>query len=147
MPKIKKMQKKKKHYVYLTTNLVNGKQYIGDHTINTQEFYYYLGSGTNLLNDIQIYGENCFFKEILEWFETKEEAFDSQKKYIKEFNTLKPSGYNIHKKGGWSAKGNSGIFSNSEKFQDYLESLKGVHYSPDFDRTIHIPMKTKSGNL
>jgi len=138
------MPKYKKHYVYLTTNLINGKQYIEDHTIRPLETYYYLGSGTDLLNDIQIFGENFFFKEILEWFETKEEAYKAQEEYIKKFNTLKPAGYNRHKKGGWSPQNNLAIFTNPEKMKEYLESLKGVHYSPDLDRTIHIPFSGKN---
>ena len=33
------------HYVYVTTNLITGEKYIGDHTINPQEKNYYIGSG------------------------------------------------------------------------------------------------------
>jgi hypothetical protein len=85
------------HYVYLTTNLVNGKQYVGDHTINGR---YYLGSGSILNSAIKKYGKDNFFKEILEWFDTRKEASLAQEKYIKQFNTLAPNGYNINPNGG-----------------------------------------------
>jgi group I intron endonuclease len=93
------------NYVYLTTNLISGKQYIGDHTINPNERKYYLGSGRALKNAMKKYGRQNFFKEILEWFPTKEESFSAQKTYIEKFNTLIPNGYNISLIGGLGAKG------------------------------------------
>jgi group I intron endonuclease len=94
------------HYVYLTTNLVNGKQYIGDHIINFQEKKFYIGSGKPYFKDaVKKYGECNFFKEILEWFETKKEAFDAQEKYISYFCTLVPNGYNISPTGGLGVRG------------------------------------------
>jgi len=57
------------HYVYITINLINGKQYIGDHTINPHERNYYIGSGRPYFkNAVKKYGKENFFKEILEWF-------------------------------------------------------------------------------
>jgi group I intron endonuclease len=93
------------HYVYLTTNLINGKQYVGDHTINPKELYYYIGSGSYFYKANKKYGYNNFIKEILEWFDTREEAFESQEKYIKHYNTLVPNGYNISPKGGHQVSG------------------------------------------
>ena len=92
--------KEKIHYVYLTTNLINGNRYVGDHTINSKERKYYQGSGILLKIKIKEYGEQNFFKEILEWFPTRREAFDAQEKYIKIYNTLVPNGYNKSPMGG-----------------------------------------------
>jgi group I intron endonuclease len=90
----------KKHYVYVTTNLVNDKQYVGDHTINNKSFYY-LGSGKLLKSAVKIYGCENFFKEILEWFDTREEAAIAQEKYIRLFNThVNDGGYNLTYDGG-----------------------------------------------
>jgi group I intron endonuclease len=92
----------KSHYVYLTTNLITGKQYVGDHTINPKEKRYYIGSGKPYFESAKKkYGTHNFFKEILEWFPTREEAYEAQEKYIIQFNTLSPSGYNISPKGGY----------------------------------------------
>jgi len=96
---------KKFNFVYVTTNLINGKQYIGDHSTNKIDDGY-LGSGRpyfqNALNE---YGKKNFKREILKHFETKEKAFNAQEKYIKKFNTLAPNGYNISPKGGHKFKG------------------------------------------
>jgi hypothetical protein len=94
----------KNHYVYLTTNLINGKQYIGDHSIAINERYY-IGSGLAFKSATKKYKEENFFKEILEWYSTKKEAFDAQEKYIKKYNTLVPNGYNISPTGGNRVRG------------------------------------------
>jgi hypothetical protein len=95
----------KDFYVYLTTNLITEKQYIGDHFINLKERNYYIGSGQLFLKSVRKHKKYNFFKEIIEWFETREEAFNAQEKYIKIFNTLVPNGYNLSPKGGLLIKG------------------------------------------
>lgn len=113
----------KNHYVYLTTNLFNGKQYVGDHTINPKEKKYYIGSGKPLLyDDIQKFGESLFFKEILEWFETRKEAYNAQEIYIKKFNTLSPNGYNISERGGYGVASSPLRDETKEKIRSKLKN-------------------------
>ena len=90
---------KKYNYIYITTNLINGKQYVGEHSTDNIDDNY-LGSGQSLRKAFRKYGRKNFNKEILEHFDTKENAFDNQKIYIDEYNTLSPVGYNISPKGG-----------------------------------------------
>jgi len=94
---------KKFNYVYITTNSINGKQYIGDHSSNILEDEY-LGSGKLIIKAINKYGKKKFKREIIEICESKEEAFNKQEKYINEYNTLIPNGYNISPKGGLGVK-------------------------------------------
>lgn len=100
---------KKYNYVYITTNLINGKQYVGDHSTNNFNDGY-LGSGVKLKHAIKKYKKENFKKQIIEFFETKKEAFDAQEKWIKEYNTIE-EGYNISSKGGL---GIPGSFHNEE---------------------------------
>ena len=103
------MQEKLFNFVYLTTNLINGKQYIGDHStndLNCSNTKYYLGGGRPYFkNALKEYRRKNFKKEILEFFPTKKEAFDAQEKYIIQYNTLTPDGYNISPKGGHQNRG------------------------------------------
>jgi len=95
----------KYHYVYLTTNVITKKQYVGDHSAHSLNDGY-IGSGRPLLkNAIKLYGKNNFKLEILEFFPSKQAAFDSQEKFIQKYNTLSPNGYNISPKGGHKSKG------------------------------------------
>jgi hypothetical protein len=87
------------YFVYLTTNLINGKQYVGDHSTHNLNDNY-LGSGKIIKDAIKKYGIQNFKKEILEQFNTKQEAFNSQEKYIIQYDTLVPNGYNLSPKGG-----------------------------------------------
>lgn len=58
-------------YVYLTTNLINNKQYIGQHHVNNNRFdKNYFGSGKLLLEAIKKYGKENFKCEIIEWCES-----------------------------------------------------------------------------
>jgi len=96
--------RKKFHFVYCTTNIINGKQYIGDHSTDNPEDGY-LGSGIQIKGAFRKYGREKFQREILEYFNTKEEAFDSQEKWINEFNSEWPNGYNVSPTGGLNKSG------------------------------------------
>lgn len=113
--------KKTYNFIYLTTNLINEKQYIGDHSTNNIDDGY-LGSGHPYFrNAVKEYGKENFKREILEFFDTKEEAFDAQEKYIKQYNTLVPNGYNISPKGGIKCIGSVA----KETKERISKSLKG----------------------
>lgn len=92
-------ESKKYHFIYKTTNLINGKYYIGMHsTSNLKDGY--LGSGKHLRRSIRKHGIENFKLEILEWYEdreslTKREKEIVNKEYIKDelCMNLKPGGY------------------------------------------------------
>jgi len=94
----------KKYYVYVTTNLINGKQYVGEHWVDAQS-YKYIGSGDALKLAIKKYGKINFKCDIVEWYDTRKEAFDAQEIYINSLNTQCPNGYNISPKGGHGVVG------------------------------------------
>ena len=58
------MQGMVNHYIYRTTNIINGMKYIGKRTCYCPiQDDTYLGSGTFLKQAIDIYGEQYFKKE------------------------------------------------------------------------------------
>jgi group I intron endonuclease len=87
------------NFIYLTTNLINGKQYIGSHQGKEDDLY--LGSGRILKSAIVKYGKKNFRREILEECDSALNLF-LEEKYIKKYNTLKPNGYNLSKNGGYN---------------------------------------------
>ena len=76
------------HYVYITKCIDNDKFYVGDHSSNTLNNSY-LGSGQLIKKAIKKYGREKFTCEILEQFNTKEEAFNAQEKYINQWKKEK----------------------------------------------------------
>lgn len=94
-------------YVYKTTNIVNGKIYIGQHKSEHFDRNYY-GSGVKLKNAIRKYGIQNFIVEIICWCETKQEIDYKERFCIAFFKSQCDTlGYNI-------ADGGEGgdIFSN-----------------------------------
>lgn len=88
-------------FVYITTNHVNGKQYIGQRKYDKQgKWKEYLGSGVVLSKAIKKYGLENFSKEIIENCETKEELNAREKFWINYFNAVDSDNfYNIAKGG------------------------------------------------
>lgn len=85
---------KKYNFIYLTTNLLNKKQYIGQHrTDNLKDCY--LGSGKLLKRAIKKYGRKNFKLEIMQFCNTQEELNFLEQQYIIWYETLIPSGYNL----------------------------------------------------
>lgn len=79
--------------IYKTTNLINGKIYIGKDTFNDPT---YLGSGLILKRSIKKHGVVNFRKEIIEHCSSKEELDKREIFWIKELNsTDRNVGYNI----------------------------------------------------
>jgi len=73
----------KYHFIYKTTNLKNGKFYIGMHsTSNLCDGY--LGSGDRLRRAIRKHGKENFKIEILEFFESRESLISKEKELVNE---------------------------------------------------------------
>lgn len=90
-------------YIYLTTNLVNGKKYIGQHKGELNDSY--LGSSLHLLNAINKYGKENFKKEILEICNSKEELDEREKYYIALYNAVEDENYYNRSEGGTGGDG------------------------------------------
>jgi len=76
-------KQKKYHYLYKTTNLINGKFYVGMHsTDNLNDGY--LGSGKRLRYSISKYGKDNFKIEHLEFFEDRKTLAEKEKNLVNE---------------------------------------------------------------
>ena len=81
-------------FIYITTNLVNGKKYLGQHYLNSNKKY--LGSGKILQIAIKKYGKENFVLEPIDWASSKEELNEKEKFWISFFkSTEEKSWYNI----------------------------------------------------
>ena len=88
----------KQHYIYLTTNNVNGMKYIGKHYGELDDSY--LGSGKLLKAAILKYGKENFTKSILFVSQNDFENSKKEKEFIALYNAVSnPLFYNIHEGG------------------------------------------------
>ena len=83
--------------IYKTTNLINGKIYIGQNSNNDPKYF---GSGLLLTLAIKKYGIENFIKEILEECESKELLNEKEKYWISFYNSRNLKiGYNLSEGG------------------------------------------------
>lgn len=92
-------------YIYLTTNLINGHKYIGQH-VSEKLDKSYLGSGALMLKAIAHYGRPAFKVEILETAESKEELNQLEIKHIQLHDAVNRSDYYNIEAGGCHNTGN-----------------------------------------
>lgn len=74
---------KKYNYFYKITNLINNHFYYGIHSTDNIDDGY-MGSGHRLHRAYKKYGETNFIKEILKYFETRDEALDYEEFVVNE---------------------------------------------------------------
>ena len=119
-------------YIYKTTNLVNGKIYVGKHEAAAFDTKY-IGSGVVFSKALKKYGKENFECVLLEAVDSKEELNTREKYWIAEFKARdKRIGYNINEGG----EGNPGYkhtdafkATMSEKKQKYKWYTNGEIYT------------------
>lgn len=74
-------KEKKYHFIYKTTNLLNGKYYIGMHSTNDLDDGY-MGSGKRLRYSVNKYGKENHNVEVLEFFEDRKKLTAREKEII-----------------------------------------------------------------
>ena len=82
------------HYVYKTTNLINGKIYIGIHSTEDLDDGY-IGSGVAFRHAVNKYGKENFHKEIIHQCSSREKASNMEATLVTESFCLKSTNYNM----------------------------------------------------
>lgn len=116
--------------VYCITNAITGKKYVGQ-TRNTlakrwwwHKLYAARGSSSAIHGAIRKYGESAFKLSQLDVARSLEELNQKEIFYIKQLNTLAPSGYNLTTGGD--------VFTHSEETRAKMSrSLKGRTFSQE----------------
>lgn len=84
-------------FIYITTNKLNGKSYIGKKTFDKKCLWKeYLGSGINIKRAIKKYGKESFDRRIIAYAFSDEELNNLEKYYITKFKATEDGNfYNI----------------------------------------------------
>ena len=88
-------------FIYITTNMINGKRYIGQKkfefgTQNEKRWESYLGSGALIKKAIKKYGKKNFYKDIVAIAYSKEELDELEKEWVYNYNAdISDDFYNI----------------------------------------------------
>ena len=101
-------------FIYITTNHVNGKKYIGQKSYSQSNWKSYLGSGIYLNRAINKYGKENFSKEIIENCETKEMLDEREKYWIDYYDAVESDDFYNIASGGDGGNTIAG-YSESEK--------------------------------
>ena len=116
---------KKFNYIYLITNTLNNKIYVGKHSTNNLDDGY-MGSGKIIKRAITKYGIENFNKEYLAFCDTEEKLNWLEKFYIKKYNA-REVGYNLTDGG----EGICGYNFSDESKQKISCSHKGKHLTEE----------------
>lgn len=126
-----KAESAKCHYLYITTNTVNGKRYIGQHvtrsaTVSDMMQDGYLGSGTLLMAAFRKYGRHMFAKEIIALCDTQEEIDWLEVQMIDELRVLK-------RRNHWYNRSGGGQYGRSENHSVMMSAImKRLTNTPEY---------------
>ena len=135
---MRRPQRRKYHYFYITTCTITGKYYYGIHSTDDLNDGY-LGSGKRLWYSINKYGKENHVSEKLEFFDTREDLVKKEIEFVSEDCINDPMCMNIHLggEGGLSGKDHAKKFHAaggrkvlqmlSQKHIDKLKNDKEYH--------------------
>ena len=116
-------------FIYITTNLINGKRYVGQRKFSSG-WASYLGSGKKLRNAIKKYGRKNFSREIIDIGYSLEELNRKEVELIKFLDADKNNNfYNISEGGGIKNKGGKDAYWYNKKLpQDMIDKANLKRY-------------------
>ena len=130
---------KQYNYIYLITNQVNNKIYVGKHSTNNLDDGY-MGSGILIKKAITKYGIENFTKEYLAFCDTEEKLNWFEKFYIKKYKA-REVGYNLTD-GGDGSLGRKHTEETKQKMRDNHADFKGEKH-PMYGRHLSEEHKAK----
>lgn len=107
------------YFVYKVTNTINNKYYIGKHTTDSIDDGY-MGSGKSILAAICKYGIHNFHRIILEYYNTEEDAYIGEAKYVTKEVVSDPQSYNMAEGGKGYKKGRKLSYPEIEKLRERM---------------------------
>jgi len=115
-------------FIYITTNMINGKKYIGQKMFRVS-WQNYLGSGTYFLRSVKNYGKENFHREIIAIAYSKEELNELEIEFIKLHNAVKSKDYYNISYGGEASM--SGLSMSEEAKRKISEARKRENLSDE----------------
>lgn len=107
-------------YIYKITNLINNKQYIGQHASEIFDNKYF-GSGKLLIKAIKKYGKENFKVDIIEWCNSQEQLDKQEIYWISYYDAVNSDNfYNL-------AIGGSCGNRKGSKFSDEAKNIVQMH--------------------
>lgn len=136
------------YFVYMTTNNVNGKRYIGKRAGNPEgRERNYLGSGKYLKLAIEKYGRENFSREVLITTSTEEENRDAERLLIEQYDAVNsPDFYNICEGagGGWKYEWTEERRQiASERMREWQSSRSSEERKPTAEKTAKVSARIK----
>jgi hypothetical protein len=125
-------KQKKYHYIYKTTNLLNGKYYIGMHSTDDLNDGY-MGSGRRLRYSINKYGKDKHKVEILEFVDTREELIKREEEVVNLNEIAKVDCINLR-------VGGTGGFRD-EAHHDKFQKARGDNFKLKFENDPEFKIK------
>ena len=111
-------KEKKYHFIYKTTNLLNGKYYIGMHsTDNLNDGY--MGSGKRLRYSVNKYGKENHKVEVLEFFDDRKQLAAREKEIVNLNEIAKEECLNL-------CVGGQGGFINEEGYKKGAKKMSEI---------------------
>ena len=151
-------------YIYITTNLINNRIYVGQHKHTNYDNTYY-GSGKLIRRAIDKYGLENFTNEVLETAENLEELCQKEIFWINKKHSLSKYGnYNLLKGGQFGditygmsqeeyaehcakmAGKNNGMYKSGER-GIHPKGFKGHHHDENFSEIMHNRMSGSSNPM
>lgn len=118
-------------YIYITTNLINGKRYLGQRKTpigKTPQSDNYLGYGTLLLSAVKKYGKENFSKEVIHECETQSEADTFE---ILEIDVRSV----LQNKSKWYNRAAGGQYNRMENHSELTSKYMKEYYADDYNYT------------
>lgn len=127
-------------FIYITTNNITGKKYIGQCSGDTESSNVkrYFGSGKAILRSIKKHGIENFSKDIISYHNTLEELNEAERSLIKELDAVNSKQFYNIAPGGRASLGFTGKKHSKERNLALSEKMKSDSFNHPIAKSITI---------